>query len=77
MEQEGSISERGGNKQSSGAGAPGTVRGAVPEGMASSQWLGTQEHWDAIICERELQTLQEYGDTGLISFVEAGIARLR
>ena len=52
MEQEGSISEGGGNEQSSGAGAPGTVRGAVPEGMASSQRLGTQEHWDAIISER-------------------------
>uniref|UniRef100_A0A8C6D851 EEF1A lysine methyltransferase 2 n=1 Tax=Moschus moschiferus TaxID=68415 RepID=A0A8C6D851_MOSMO len=37
--------------------------------------LGTREHWDAV-CKRELQTFQEYGDTGEIWFGEESMTRL-
>ncbi|KAM5139975.1 EEF1A lysine methyltransferase 2 isoform 1-T1 [Callospermophilus lateralis] len=37
--------------------------------------LGTREHWDAVY-ERELQTFQEYGDTGEIWFGEESMNRL-
>ncbi|KAM5272481.1 EEF1A lysine methyltransferase 2 [Ctenodactylus gundi] len=37
--------------------------------------LGTREHWNAVY-ERELQTFQEYGDTGEIWFGEESMTRL-
>ncbi|KAB0371155.1 hypothetical protein FD755_017564 [Muntiacus reevesi] len=37
--------------------------------------LGTREHWDAVY-KRELQTFQEYGDTGEIWFGEESMTRL-
>ncbi|XP_070925065.1 EEF1A lysine methyltransferase 2 isoform X4 [Macaca nemestrina] len=37
--------------------------------------LGTREHWDAVY-ERELQTFQEFGDTGEIWFGEESMNRL-
>ncbi|KAB1270940.1 EEF1A lysine methyltransferase 2 [Camelus dromedarius] len=59
-----------------GAGAAAWSRGGSPggDGFAPSA-LGTREHWDAVY-ERELQTFQEYGDTGEIWFGEESMARL-
>ncbi|XP_012579427.1 PREDICTED: protein-lysine N-methyltransferase METTL10 isoform X3 [Condylura cristata] len=66
---------------SAGAGGGGAApearsRGRSPgaEGFAPSA-LGTREHWDAVY-ERELQTFQEYGDTGEIWFGEESMSRL-
>ncbi|XP_057590952.1 EEF1A lysine methyltransferase 2 isoform X2 [Hippopotamus amphibius kiboko] len=57
----------------SGGGSPG---GGSPggDGFVPSA-LGTREHWDAVY-ERELQTFQEYGDTGEIWFGEESMTRL-
>ncbi|XP_026968683.1 EEF1A lysine methyltransferase 2 isoform X5 [Sagmatias obliquidens] len=59
-----------------GAGAAARSRGGSPrgDGFAPSA-LGTREHWDAVY-ERELQTFQEYGDTGEIWFGEESMTRL-
>ncbi|XP_019280223.1 EEF1A lysine methyltransferase 2 isoform X3 [Panthera pardus] len=58
------------------AGAAARSRGGSPggDGFAPSA-LGTREHWDAVY-ERELQTFQEYGDTGEIWFGEESMNRL-
>ncbi|XP_047680306.1 EEF1A lysine methyltransferase 2 isoform X2 [Prionailurus viverrinus] len=58
------------------AGAAAPSRGGSPggDGFAPSA-LGTREHWDAVY-ERELQTFQEYGDTGEIWFGEESMNRL-
>ncbi|KAM9052519.1 EEF1A lysine methyltransferase 2 isoform 2-T2 [Megaptera novaeangliae] len=59
-----------------GAGAAARSPGGSPggDGFAPSA-LGTREHWDAVY-ERELQTFQEYGDTGEIWFGEESMTRL-
>ncbi|XP_025866480.1 EEF1A lysine methyltransferase 2 isoform X1 [Vulpes vulpes] len=59
-----------------GAGAAVRSRRGSPggDGFAPSA-LGTREHWDAVY-ERELQTFQEYGDTGEIWFGEESMNRL-
>ncbi|XP_059028885.1 EEF1A lysine methyltransferase 2 isoform X2 [Mustela lutreola] len=59
-----------------GAGAAEPSRSGSPgeDGFAPSA-LGTREHWDAVY-ERELQTFQEYGDTGEIWFGEESMDRL-
>uniref|UniRef100_A0A287D168 EEF1A lysine methyltransferase 2 n=1 Tax=Ictidomys tridecemlineatus TaxID=43179 RepID=A0A287D168_ICTTR len=46
----------------------------VKDGFVPSA-LGTREHWDAVY-ERELQTFQEYGDTGEVWFGEESMNRL-
>uniref|UniRef100_A0A8C9DEH8 EEF1A lysine methyltransferase 2 n=1 Tax=Prolemur simus TaxID=1328070 RepID=A0A8C9DEH8_PROSS len=48
--------------------------GPLEDGFVPSA-LGTREHWDAVY-ERELQTFQEYGDTGEIWFGEESMNRL-
>ncbi|XP_022424207.1 EEF1A lysine methyltransferase 2 isoform X5 [Delphinapterus leucas] len=59
-----------------GAGAAARSRGGSPRGDGfSPSALGTREHWDAVY-ERELQTFQEYGDTGEIWFGEESMTRL-
>lgn len=52
----------------SGSGAMVRSPGGSPrgEGFVPSA-LGTREHWEAVY-KRELQTFQEYGDTGEIWF---------
>ncbi|XP_005671608.1 protein-lysine N-methyltransferase METTL10 isoform X3 [Sus scrofa] len=59
-----------------GDGASARSPGGSPggDGFAPSA-LGTREHWDAVY-ERELQTFQEYGDTGEIWFGEESMTRL-
>nr|XP_044997924.1 EEF1A lysine methyltransferase 2 isoform X3 [Jaculus jaculus] len=49
--------------------------GGSPEDGFVPSALGTREHWDAVY-ERELQTFQEYGDTGEIWFGEESMNRL-
>ncbi|XP_055416801.1 EEF1A lysine methyltransferase 2 isoform X1 [Bubalus kerabau] len=61
-----------------GGGAGGAARppGCGPEGDGFvPSALGTREHWDAVY-KRELQTFQEYGDTGEIWFGEESMTRL-
>uniref|UniRef100_A0A8C6FHC3 EEF1A lysine methyltransferase 2 n=1 Tax=Moschus moschiferus TaxID=68415 RepID=A0A8C6FHC3_MOSMO len=48
--------------------------GSEGDGFVPSA-LGTREHWDAVY-KRELQTFQEYGDTGEIWFGEESMTRL-
>lgn len=49
--------------------------GSIAEGGFVPSALGTREHWNAVY-ERELQTFQEYGDTGEIWFGEESMNRL-
>uniref|UniRef100_A0A8D0MUK3 EEF1A lysine methyltransferase 2 n=1 Tax=Sus scrofa TaxID=9823 RepID=A0A8D0MUK3_PIG len=62
----------GGGGDGASARSPGGSPGG--DGFAPSA-LGTREHWDAVY-ERELQTFQEYGDTGEIWFGEESMTRL-
>ncbi|KAK2489634.1 hypothetical protein MC885_014230 [Smutsia gigantea] len=62
--------------EGSGAVAAARSRGGSPGGDGfSPSVLGTREHWDAVY-ERELQTFQQYGDTGEIWFGEESMNRL-
>ncbi|XP_002722194.4 EEF1A lysine methyltransferase 2 isoform X1 [Oryctolagus cuniculus] len=56
------------------AAAPSRGGSPAEDGFVPSA-LGTREHWDAVY-ERELQTFQEYGDTGEIWFGEESMMRL-
>ncbi|XP_027625900.1 EEF1A lysine methyltransferase 2 isoform X5 [Tupaia chinensis] len=61
-----------------GGGAVAAARsreGSLDEDGFVPSALGTREHWDAVY-ERELQTFQEYGDTGEIWFGEESMNRL-
>ncbi|XP_047408139.1 EEF1A lysine methyltransferase 2 isoform X5 [Sciurus carolinensis] len=58
-----------------GAAAARSRKGSSAEDGFVPSALGTREHWDAVY-ERELQTFQEYGDTGEIWFGEESMNRL-
>uniref|UniRef100_A0A8D0WKD8 Uncharacterized protein n=1 Tax=Sus scrofa TaxID=9823 RepID=A0A8D0WKD8_PIG len=49
--------------------------GSARRGCLCPIMLGTCEHWDAVY-EQELQTFQEYRDTGEIWFGEESLTRL-